>query len=99
GSDSCQDRVALMAQLLHMSAGYFARDPVVSAARALGRRGCRARLGAWFRGVSDFSVEGHRGFQCDQRLATTDVLGKTFIQLSCFRRKQADVDFDTRPAE
>ena len=96
-----------MAQLLHMSARYCARNPVVSAARAFGRgRGgiksrakSRTRLRARLRGVGNFSVEGHRRLQRDQRFAQPDVLGKAFIQLLGFRFEQAHLHGDSRPTE
>ncbi len=88
-----------MAQLLHMRPRHLAGNPVVSTARAL-RRWCSAtRFCARFRCISDFPIERHRRFQCDQRLAQPDVLGKTFIQLFGFRFEEPDLYRDSGCAE
>ena len=47
----------------------------------------------------DFAVEGHRGFQRDQRRAVSDVAGEAFVQSSSFFFEESDFDFDACGAE
>ena len=55
-----------------------------------------ARVFNWRLGRRYFPVEAHRRFQSDLRLAESNVLGKTFIQLPCFCFEYADIYLSAR---
>src|SRR5947207_5274145 len=89
--DSDQNRIMLMAQFLHVHAGFLAGDPSASRATCADVTGTREVLRRW----RNFAVEGHTSFQSDKWQAITDVLRKCVIDRAGFFFEESSCHLDS----
>src|ERR1051326_6977272 len=79
-SDSDQNRIMLVTQLLHVRAGFITRDPSTGRA-ACGDFTCTREVLGWWR---NFAVEGHASFQSDKWQSIANVFRKCVIDRAGF---------------
>src|SRR5438045_1947809 len=90
-TDPDQNCIMLVAQLLHVRAGFITGDPTTSWATCGDTVGTREVLGRW----RNFAVECHTSFQSDKWQAITDVLRKCVIERTGFFFEQAGGHLDS----